>query len=288
MSAVVIYEDEKKYDDELKYWSDCLGNLYDLEGHPIDITDLPPELRKMSETYFEENKDGHYVYLAQYKGVNGIILCNEYYETEDGEPTPNNPARAVKVAELLALTYPKCKVMVAKGIGFNVFSDDGYTTELVVFVPHDVDKTSFDIISRVFGRIAYRVELFKSSNNGMNSPYLLDKIEYVVQHAGKDICKNMPDVFFEHAYRAMHDYGMSFADADAWAWLNTLFGYDIGAERALFLISWGNDRDINMLEMHRNESSKKILQEAAQELGLNLDFSALHPEAISYIWPEHL
>ena len=67
-----------------------------------------------------------------------------------------------------------------------------------------------------------------------------------------------------------------------------MFGYDIGAERALFLISWGNDRDINMLEMNRNESSKKILQEAAQELGLNLDFSELQPEAISYIWWEHL
>lgn len=117
-----------------------------------------------------------------------------------------------------------------------------------------------------------------------------EKKRYVVSNAGEEMCKDMPDAFFEHTYRAMHDYGMSVYDADKWAWLNTLFGYDIGAERALDLIRWYDDNGMDVLEL--NADDKEFLQNVAEvELGFHFNFVAFPdetPNVICYIWPDHI
>lgn len=64
-----------------------------------------------------------------------------------------------------------------------------------------------------------------------------EKKAYVVSHASEEIGEDVSAGVFEHTYRAMHDYGMNVQDSERWAWLNTLFGYDIGAERALDVIN---------------------------------------------------
>ena len=115
-----------------------------------------------------------------------------------------------------------------------------------------------------------------------------EKKAYVISQIGKDIGQDMPDDFFEHTYRAMWDYGMSVYDADKWAWLNTLFGYDIGADRALGLITWYDDNGMDVLELCAGD--KETLKNVAEmELGFHFNYAAFPdetPDAISYIWPD--
>lgn len=117
-----------------------------------------------------------------------------------------------------------------------------------------------------------------------------EKKNYVISQIGKDISKDMPDEFFEHTYRAMKDYGMSVYDADKWAWLNTLFGYDIGADKALGLITWYDDNGMDVLEL--TSDSKDTLRNVAEmELGFHFNyttFAPYTPDAISYTWPDHI
>ena len=117
-----------------------------------------------------------------------------------------------------------------------------------------------------------------------------DKKTYVINEAGADICKGMSDDFFIHTYRAMTDYGMSVYDADKWAWLNTLFGYDIGADRALGLIRWYDNNGMDVLDLTVDD--KYTLKGVSElELGFHFNFSAFAPytpDAISYRWPDHV
>ena len=116
------------------------------------------------------------------------------------------------------------------------------------------------------------------------------KKEYVISQIGEEFGNNLPSEFFEHTYRAMKDYGMSVYDADNWAWLNTLFGYDIGADRALSLITWYDDNGIDVLNLSADD--KESLKNVAEmELGFHFNYAAFPdktPDAISYIWPKYL
>ena len=116
-----------------------------------------------------------------------------------------------------------------------------------------------------------------------------EKKEFVIGQVGEDICDNMPDEFFEHTYRAMCDYGMDFYESDRWAWLNTLFGYDIGADRARGIINWYYENGIDVLEITDEERS--TLQNIAElELGYHFDFTSFAtemPDVVSYTWQPH-
>ena len=116
------------------------------------------------------------------------------------------------------------------------------------------------------------------------------KKEYVVSQIGEESIENLPSEFFEHTYRAMKDYGMSVYDADKWAWLNTLFGYDIGADRALDLITWYDDNGMDVLDLSADD--KETLRNVAEmELGFHFNYVAFPedtPEVISYIWSDHI
>ena len=73
---------------------------------------------------------------------------------------------------------------------------------------------------------------------------------FVEKEAGKEIVAGLSDGFFRHTYRAMKDYGMDLSDSDRWAWLNTLFGYDIGADRALGIIRWYDEQGMDVIELN--------------------------------------
>ena len=117
-----------------------------------------------------------------------------------------------------------------------------------------------------------------------------EKKSYVINHISEKIEKDMPDAFFEHTYRAMRDYGMDVYDSEKWAWLNTLFGYDIGAERASDFITWYDENGMDVLELTAEEK-EGIRNIAELELGLHLNFAAFAtetPDEISYSWPDHI
>ena len=110
--------------------------------------------------------------------------------------------------------------------------------------------------------------------------------KFVIGQVGEGICDNMPDEFFEHTYYAMHDYGMGFYESDRWAWLNTLFGYDIGADRARGVINWYYENGMDVIEITAEQVG--TLQNIAElELGYDFDyttFATKTPDSISYIW----
>ena len=160
MSKVIKYYDEnseKRYDNDLKYWCNSMGELFDFEGKEITEDELPEELKLIYDDYWEENKDSNYTYLAQYKGVNGIALVNEYYDTDGGQPSENDCERAEKVAEKMS-EINDCIVIYAKHLGCEC-PGDGRSTDVVVFMPTTINKDRFDEISKRFSEIAYWCEI---------------------------------------------------------------------------------------------------------------------------------
>lgn len=110
----------------------------------------------------------------------------------------------------------------------------------------------------------------------------------VILRAGSEACEGRPQEFFAHTYRAMKDYGFGIRESEAWAWLSTLFGYDIGAYRARDIISYYEENDMGVMDI--GAESRGTLQDVAKELGLHLDFSGFPfetPEEIRYGLPEH-
>jgi len=136
---------------------------------------------------------------------------------------------------------------------------------------------------------AITLKAMQNTSDG-TSKTVEEKKNYVISQIGKDSSKDMTDEFFEHTYRAMWDYGMSVYDAEKWAWLNTLFGYDIGADKALDLITWYDNNGMDVLEIEAD--NKGTLQNIAEmELGLHFNYAAFPdetPDAISYTWPDHI
>ena len=67
-------------------------------------------------------------------------------------------------------------------------------------------------------------------------------------------------------------------DVDRYAHLNTLFGYDIGADNAMAINGWlwsgeispGEYRDLETLDISYKD--KELIQECSEELGLGLSF----------------
>ncbi len=105
---------------------------------------------------------------------------------------------------------------------------------------------------------------------------------------GKTILLGLTNDATNFFYRAMHDNEMGFYDADSYAWLNTLFGYDIGIENARNIIKWLYENDQNAFEF--NAGNKGTLENICElELGLKLDFTMFAestPIAARYNMPE--
>ena len=76
-----------------------------------------------------------------------------------------------------------------------------------------------------------------------------------------------------HYYKAIHDYDMGVTDADDYAWLNTLFQYDIGGVNAMYLIRWFYVSENTTVQDRINVGSKEELKDLCGNIGLHLDFS---------------
>lgn len=82
-------------------------------------------------------------------------------------------------------------------------------------------------------------------------------------------------------YARCAEAGLHFSDADRYAILNTLLGYDIGKEKARQIDGWCYEHDEEIYELDANPESKALLEQASKELGLELDFSGWATEPIS-------
>ena len=116
---------------------------------------------------------------------------------------------------------------------------------------------------------------------------IISKRAWLEGTCGKTMLLGLTDDATNFFYRAMHDNEMGFYDTDAYAWLNTLFGYDIGILNAKSIIGWlyENDQDALEFTADSKESLKSICE---YELDLKLDFTRWAcetPIAIRYSIP---
>ncbi len=114
----------------------------------------------------------------------------------------------------------------------------------------------------------------------------MTKREWVEDQIGKGILNGMDDTCYDFYYKAMHDLGIGFYDAERWGWLNTLFGYDIGHEAAREIINYQYETDgDDVMEFEFN--NKDTLEHICSELMLELDFKkfAGKPQTeVKYDW----
>ena len=151
-----IYTNTEEYENDLKYWSNECGDLFNPYGNPAEGEDadwlteeeLPNDLKRVYSELWEEALGGSHCHLAEYQGRHGIVLINEYFEHNDEKTTlsPYNFKHAKKVAKKLEdmgnpdkIPY---KVFIGKQLGFP-FSGNDMATELVVFFDADVSREVF-------------------------------------------------------------------------------------------------------------------------------------------------
>lgn len=109
----------------------------------------------------------------------------------------------------------------------------------------------------------------------------MTKREWINNRFGNGILAGMDDDCINFFYKATHDCGMSFGDSDRWAWINTLFSYDVGAENALAIMRFCDAKETDILEFGADDVCM------LKESGLNLDYSKCRhdtPEYIEYEW----
>lgn len=83
----------------------------------------------------------------------------------------------------------------------------------------------------------------------------------------------LEDEGYAFYYRCLFNYKMSLLDADEYATLNTLIGYDIGVDNAMKISAYLWDREIETLELPEYEESKQDVKAAVEALHLDVDLS---------------
>jgi hypothetical protein len=79
---------------------------------------------------------------------------------------------------------------------------------------------------------------------------------------------------YEFYYKCIALNNMSVYDADEYALLNTLIGYDIGKENAMKISSYLYENDLGgVLDLDCRDESKQDVRKAIDALNLNIDLS---------------
>lgn len=110
-----------------------------------------------------------------------------------------------------------------------------------------------------------------------------EKKRLIEEKIGTGILDGVDDDCYRFIFKAMFEYGFSFNDADKWAWLNTLFGYEIEFYKAIRINRWLYENDQDIMEFGAKD--KSTLEMICKELDLKVDFSKFvteEPKAIKY------
>ena len=171
---------------------------------------------------------------------------------------------------------------VYSGMSFEDWIEDvGYDGEIYVSRIEFFNNDFFD--ERLYDEYIKIVDLGLEKSETT----LLEKKEYVKKKALiENVLSGMDDDCWEFYYKAMHDYDYDFCDVDCYAWLNTLFGYDIGAERARGINRWLYENGQDALELTA-KSAGTLKNICSFELGYDLSFDSFAgttPDAIRYTW----
>ena len=97
----------------------------------------------------------------------------------------------------------------------------------------------------------------------------MNKAEWIKSKVGTAL-DGLSVLGIEFYYMAMHDNGMDLSDADRYAWLNMLFGEDIGIKAAREIINWYWEHDLDVMDITTGD--RKEVEKVCDELGLYLFF----------------
>ena len=112
----------------------------------------------------------------------------------------------------------------------------------------------------------------------------MTKREWLENEVGSYVLGSIDDDGIDFFYKNMKD-DMSFEDTDRYAWLNTLFNYDIGNENALAIITLLWEHNLDVFEITKDDAGV-LCDIVTKELGLHLDYSMWNDKAeyIVYTW----
>lgn len=80
----------------------------------------------------------------------------------------------------------------------------------------------------------------------------------------------LSDEGYEFYHRCLFEHKLHLIDADEYAILNTLIGYDIGVDDAMKITAYLWEHDIERLELTGNDEDKAEVQKAIDALGLDI------------------
>lgn len=100
----------------------------------------------------------------------------------------------------------------------------------------------------------------------------MNKKEWIENKIGS-VLSGLDELGIDFYYMAMHDNGMDLYDADRYAWLNVLFGYDIGADHALGITNWYYESNMDVLELVGGLKCKEEMMRVTDELGYHLNYT---------------
>ena len=98
---------------------------------------------------------------------------------------------------------------------------------------------------------------------------MMDKVNKALEYDGD----YLNDEGYAFYYKCIFENGLSVYDADEYATLNTLIGYDIGIDNALSISVYLYERDISILDLSHNKEDKELIQNVVDSLNLDIDLS---------------
>lgn len=115
----------------------------------------------------------------------------------------------------------------------------------------------------------------------------------IVKYFGYEYCPDQkdfylneaPDNLFKFYYYCMKN-GLDVCDADRYASINTIVGYDIGLENYKKLDGYlWCEKDFDLMDLVGNDDNKEIIKDAIKVLELDIDLSKwINKEIESYVY----
>lgn len=151
----MFYKYESALDNDLIFWSNATADLR--HNGEIGEDDLPGELlHALNELW----TDGHLVscYLVEFKGRYGIALESIYdrdFAESLGITYGELVKRVEKKANYISREYPEFDTLFGKDT--QSWSDGGVDSQLLVIVPWDESKETFESVAKWLDSIVYEI-----------------------------------------------------------------------------------------------------------------------------------
>lgn len=149
--------DMNEFKEDLKYWSNCCGDLHHHGEYDIEEFDLPQELQRAYAELWTEG-GGSLCYLVEYKRAYGVALINEFDDCiaeDNGVSMDFLYEKMQQKASSLILhnLFKGAQIICSEYAGFNECH------ELIVILPTNIERDTFNGIMNYLDKTVYDIEL---------------------------------------------------------------------------------------------------------------------------------